>query len=707
MRVRIALAAGLALLAIALLATLSRAPLEVIRSNQPAAESIEPHIAGIAAGKARVCQEDELVPAGTSAIDLSARTDTMGPALTVRVLSGGRVISEGSRAAGWRGPGLTVRVATIAHTVPHATVCFTTGTLLEMLGMRGEKTARAVGLISDGRRVAGRMKIRYLRRNPGSWFSTARSVARRMGLGHAPGGAWGALLPALAMIAAAVLTAWLLLRELAGDGLGALPGRWGALPTPALVCMAVAFLSAASWSLISPLFQVNDEEAHFAYVQQLAEARQLPHASLTQLFSIEEETAMRDLHFNDLRLDGISHTIGARNQQARLTRELNADPARRGTGNAGVAASEPPLYYALETVPYAAGWWGSILARMELMRLFSALLGAGSALLVYLFLRELLPGARWLWAVGGLAAALAPLLGTMSGAINPDALLATVAAACFYLLARGFRRGLTRRLAVAIGAVIALGLLTKLNFIGLAPGALLGLLLLSARAARSAGVAVYRRLALVLLVLAAPIAAYAVLAVVRDPVGLERLWSTIPTPFPRRPGSVGELSYVWQAYLPPLPGMSRIFPGVSVWREVWFPELLGYYGWDDIYFSDRVNELALIPALGIAALCARALIVSRGALRARVAEIAVYATMAAGLLVVIAISSYEVYPGGAMEYRLGRYMLPLLALAAAGVALAARGVGRRWGAVAGTLMVLLILAHDVFSQLLVIARYYG
>ena len=43
---------------------------------------------------------------------------------------------------------------------------------------------------------------------------------------------------------------------------------------------------------------------------------------------------------------------------------------------------------------------------------------------------------------------------------------------------------------------------------------------------------------------------------------------------------------------------------------------------------------------------------------------------------------------------------------AAILALAARGAGRRWGPAAGTLIVLLILAHDIFSQLLVVGRYY-
>jgi hypothetical protein len=38
--------------------------------------------------------------------------------------------------------------------------------------------------------------------------------------------------------------------------------------------------------------------------------------------------------------------------------------------------------------------------------------------------------------------------------------------------------------------------------------------------------------------------------------------------------------------------------------------------------------------------------------------------------------------------------------------LSARGAGRRWGPAAGTLIVVLLLAHNIFSQLQVISRFY-
>ena len=48
------------------------------------------------------------------------------------------------------------------------------------------------------------------------------------------------------------------------------------IPTPGWICALVALLSALTWSLIVPLFQVPDEQAHVAYAQHLAEVAAPP-----------------------------------------------------------------------------------------------------------------------------------------------------------------------------------------------------------------------------------------------------------------------------------------------------------------------------------------------------------------------------------------------------------------------------------------------
>jgi 4-amino-4-deoxy-L-arabinose transferase-like glycosyltransferase len=457
------------------------------------------------------------------------------------------------------------------------------------------------------------------------------------------------------------------------------------------------------WSLISPPFQITDEPSHFAYVQHLATTGTLP-TSAKEAFSSSETEALIALKYLQVRELPQNHTIATAAEQAQLERALST-PASSVSQDAGVATEQPPLYYALETIPYNLG--GTVLARLALMRLLSALMAGITALFAFLFLREALPGVRWAWMVGGLGVALFPLLGFMSGAVNPDAMLYAVSAALFFALARAFRLGLTPARAAAIGAVVAIGVLTKLNFIGLLPGAALALAILVRRAVRVSRVEAYRALGLALGVAASPVAIYLAISALAGhfreidigPTGLNFLTAN---------GSIfAKLSYLWELYLPALPGMPVYFHGMSTTRQLWFDGLVGRYGWLDTFFPAWVYNVALIPAALIAGLCVRELVRRRRALVERVAELAVYIAMAAGVMALVGASDYLAYPKSIGAYVEPRYLLPMLVLFGAVLALAARGAGRRWGPAMGALLVLVILGHDIFSQLLVISRYYG
>ncbi len=481
-----------------------------------------------------------------------------------------------------------------------------------------------------------------------------------------------------------------------------LRGALRGIPATAWICALIASLNAVCWSVISPPFQVVDEPSHFAYVQRLAETGRLP-SSAGESFPAAEEVALHDLHFARVANHPAVNTI-AEAEQRKLERDLALPYSRTGSGDAGNAASQPPLYYALKTIPYIVASGGTVLDRLALMRLLSTLMGGLTALFAYLFLREALPGTPWAWTVGGLGVAVAPLLGVMSGAVNPDALLFAVSAALFYCLARGFRRGITPRLAIAIGAVLAAGFLTKLTFLALLPGAILGLLALCVRAAGTSRRTAYRCLGLALAVGGCPILLYTLVNALSGREAVGAVAGAVA--LNKKSGSLlRELSYVWQLYLPRLPGMSSYFRGFLTTRVYWFNELVGDYGWLDTMFPRWVYDAALIPAGLIAVLFARALLISRDALRSRLIEALVYMAMSLGVLLVIGVDDYiNRVPG---EYVEPRYLLPMLALWGAVPALAARGAGRRWGPVAGVLIVTLALAHDIFSQLLVISRYYG
>lgn len=476
------------------------------------------------------------------------------------------------------------------------------------------------------------------------------------------------------------------------------------VPLAAWGCAIAAFLNAACWSVISPPFEVPDEPSHFAYVQHLAETGGLPSVTGEQ-FSPSEMVALRDLRHSSVRGAPQNHTISSPAEQRTLESDL-AQTTSSESEEAGIATSQPPLYYAMEAIPYRLAG-GTVLDRLTLMRLLSAAMAGFTGLFAFLFVRESLPSVRWAWVVGGLGVALFPLLGLMSGSVNPDALLFAVAAALFFALARAFRLGLTPRRGAAIGALIAIGVFTKLNFIGLIPGAAIGLLILALRAARASRRAAIGSLGLACAIAVGPALLYVAIHSLSERPGTVTVTGS-GLALISAPGSLFDKgAYIWDLYMPALPGMPNYFPHISTTRQLWFDGLVGRYGWLDTFFPGWVYDFALLPAGLVAGLCIREVIRSFGTLRRRGAELAVYLALCLGTITLVGASDYLSSPRNMGAYIEPRYMLPLLALFGGVLALAARGAGQRWGRAIGALLVCLILAHNIFSQLLVVARYYG
>jgi hypothetical protein len=707
--VRITLATSLALTAAAVGAVLSHAPLTVAGSDS----ATGPTAYTVSRGGISLCERYGTVPGGTSAIRVSLGAN-VGPRVAVRVTSGSRVVAHGARSAGWGADAtVTVPVTRVPHTITNAVICTTLGPAAEPVELEGTPVKASV---AGGGFQGLKLHMEYLRPGRGSWWPLASSIATRMGYGRAPSGAWVALLALAIMLAVVALACWTVLGAAMIDGNAPartlararsalhLPAVLRRIPRAAWTCALIAFLNAACWSFITPPFQVPDEPSHFAYTQQLAEARRMP-TSHSALFSPEERVVLRDLHQSAVREHPGTIPISSPAEQRQLQEGLAMHLPRYGIGAAGVATSEPPLYYLLETIPYELGSGGTLLDQLQLMRLLSALMGALTAFFVFLFVREALPAVPWAWTAGGMCVALAPLLAFMSGADNPDAMLFAVSAALFYCLARAFRRGLTRRLAVAIGSLAAVGFLTKINFVGLAPGVALGLAALAVRA-KGHRRAAFASAALALALAASPVYLYLLANLLSRHAGLGVASHAFASASAQSAFIPNEASYIWQFYLPRLPGMTDRFPGLSTTR-LWFDRSVGLYGWLDTSFPVWVENIALLPAGLTALLCARALVLGRASLRERLAELGTYAVMAMGLMALIAAISYINMNTSGVGYTQPRYLLPLVPLVAAAVALAVRGSGRRWGPAAGALVVMLVLAHDIFSQLLVVARFYA
>jgi 4-amino-4-deoxy-L-arabinose transferase-like glycosyltransferase len=468
----------------------------------------------------------------------------------------------------------------------------------------------------------------------------------------------------------------------------------GRVPVAGWVCAAIACVSGICWAATTPTYWAPDEIAGIGYVQYIAENGDIPRTGTGGDFSEEQFAVPFSVQGRPLWLE---------TENRNLFRRLDSDLERTRRGQAYYLANYPPLYYALDAIPYRIAYGANFLDRVFAMRLLSALLGALTVLFVFMFLRELLPSTPWAWTVGGLAVAFQPMFGFMSGAIHNDNLLYACSAALLFLVARAFRRGLDLRLGIAIGVTIAAGLLTKQTILGLLPGVALGLALIVFRTPRGARRPVVMGASLATGVGLLPWGAWLVIG----NLVLDRATSDTGgiTAVNDMATLSGQLSYLWQALLPRLPFMSDFFHWYVPY-EIYFQGFLGRFGWAEYTFPLTFYRVALVLFGLLGVLVARELWHRRDALRARWAEALTYVVMFGGLLLVIEVAAYRYLLSAGQYFEQGRYLLPMLGLYGAFVALAARGAGRKWGPAVGAFLVVLAMGHSLFAMILTIDRFY-
>jgi hypothetical protein len=671
------------------------------------------------------CQNDEVLPKDTASVELSLiATSGLSPRVRVQASKDGRVLTQGTSPAGWTGETLAIPVRSVPRTALGVRLCISVGKGGNVQLVGTKKDTRTYD--TSPPTTQDQIKVAYVRPGSESWWAYAPTVLHRMGLGRAWSGSWIVLVILALMIAPGAIAIRQLLRAQtrgppAADDEDVEPPQGMAararaslrrVPRTAWVCALIALLNAGAWSFLTPPFQAPDELDHFAYVQLLAETGKPP-SKPSFGFSEEERVALAQLkqqgHLATSHI-GVWSTA----EQQSLERLLDARPSRAGSGAAGTAAAQPPLYYALETIPYSIARGGSLLERMTLMRLLSALLAAVTAFFAYLFVREALPGVRWAWTVAGLATALQPMLGYISGSINADALLFPTSAALLYCIARGFRRELTPALAVAIGAAVAIGVLTKLTFAALLPAVAIALVGMAIRQEPDSKLRALRLPGIAVGVALVPILFEAWLSATawdRDRLGGPITGATAFGSASGKGGSLlDKLNYVWQFYLPRLPGTADTLPGEWSTRDGWAYSFVGQFGYTGSKPPRWVLEPVLLAAVAAIALSVRALIQGQEKLRARALEFAVYGLMVVGIAVGIAVAAYgaeqSLRQGGGYLFQ-ARYFFPLAALMAGVVALAARGAGRRVGPAIGAAIVMLVLAHNLLSQVTALAHWYG
>ncbi|MDQ3680168.1 MAG: DUF2142 domain-containing protein [Actinomycetota bacterium] len=485
--------------------------------------------------------------------------------------------------------------------------------------------------------------------------------------------------------------------------------RW--MPKAGWACACIAVVNAAFWASVIPPFQTPDEPFHVGYAQYLAETGRMPDLSVitkpTSLYRPSEEysTVLSAMPFS---VEGKPSWSSRRDSELRL--RLGDPLSRREETAAGGAVRYSPLYYGLEAVPARVGARLNALDRLYVMRLASALLAGITVGFVFLFLRELLRTTPWAWTLGALTVAFQPVFGFMSGGVNNDSLLYAAGAALMYLLARAFRLGLDVRLGVAVGAASAVGFLAKPTMLAVLPGAALGLLMIILRTepdrrSRALWGAVAAGSAFAL-----PSLGWFVLesTVLNRPLSATT-GALSSASLNAQPTIRGQLSYLWQYFLPRLPVMKDIFkryPEYPVW-EVYIQGFIGRFGYFQYGFPLWANQLGLAILLGVAAAAAVALRRARHIVRGRLAELGCYAAMALGLVLLSGVGGYRMRLALGFNFEQPRYLFPVLALYGAVVALAARAGGRRWAPSVGAFLLVLAMGHSLFAMLLTIGRYYA
>jgi hypothetical protein len=226
-KVAITLAVGIVLIGAVSAAALTRSPPRVARVGVPTGDTRAAPL-GKVLGDIVICQPGETLPAGTSGVRIGMWA-FYGAKMHVRVYSGSRILTEGSRGPNWTGTSVTVPVKPIAHGASGVTVCIGVGPNSQPLLLLGASAPQGAGgstvtldvnsptpaaAARSHAKLDGKIGIEYLSAGHGSWWSRISSVAAHMGLGRSYSGTWIAFLVAALMAAVGVLAVRLTLRVL-------------------------------------------------------------------------------------------------------------------------------------------------------------------------------------------------------------------------------------------------------------------------------------------------------------------------------------------------------------------------------------------------------------------------------------------------------------------------------------------------------------
>jgi hypothetical protein len=662
----------------------------------------------------RLCVPELDVPSGTGRVQVAMAWPEPGrPAVnaTLQMEDGTRraTLPEADLPpAGWPvGVDLAFPDLRVEGESEAARLCLTPeGGPISLGGTAGLLIGRPPGTL-DGEPLTGRITIRYLPpdRDEASLVSRLGDAVRRAALFRPPGvGTWLyagiflALIPGLWLVSLRLLAT-----RVAGTG---------SARSAALAIVAVAILNAAAWALITPPWNGPDEPDHFAYAQTLVELGNTPDKQPSDKASFSSRhTAALDAT-STYSVVGLIDTRPPwlRADEERFRRTMDEDPRSEedGGGYLFSTSSHLPGYYGLTGLAYLLADSGSTFTELAAMRLLTALLAGVTALCGFLTVRELSPRREWLAVAAGLLLAFHPMASFMSGVVNNDAGVNAAAALLIFLLIRGLRRGLSVRLALGLGATLALLPAMKATGTALYPAAAVGILGMMWRRRGRADVAAYGALA------GAALAALILRRVVTDALAAPSVSAGATAGGASVGGAVDRvldapstyLSYTWQMFLPRLPFMNDLH--VQRWPafDVFIEGGWAAFGWLTVRFPMWVYVVIVAVSLTMAALCVTA-VVRHGHVARRLGwEISVLGMALAGVIAGVE-AAYVTGEARAVPAEQGRYiftaLVPLAAIAVGG-ALAFR---ERVAPIVAAGLATAVIGLAYASQVLALSRFFA
>lgn len=481
------------------------------------------------------------------------------------------------------------------------------------------------------------------------------------------------------------------------------------IPRALIFIMAAAALQSLGWTIALPAFQGPDENAHFAYVQHLAETGSIPSASTGAApYSSELQKSLTTLNLSPLIGNLSARPAWSAADLAlwhRVERHLRSGARANGTGPNPIAKN-PPLYYALMAIPYRAFLWLPLLKRLMVLRLFNALCYLATVALTWMLAGEIFGRARFKQTLAAGVVALEPQLAFMSAVINADNLLIALSTASLLGDVRLVRHGPSLRRVALASLLTAATILTHGRGLVMLPVLAVAMVASWIRHRPSLRESLQGSGIAMALVAAAGLIDY----VVEHSSGGGSLYGGQVSALNSASFNLRQfLSFVYQFFFPRLTSLQpRIGPAYG-YRQVFINTFYATFGSLEVTFKPRVYDLLqVLSALGLVGFYT-ACVVRWRALRHHWATVLVMLSLLVTLLVFLMYVSYQslLGNGGSDPLIVGRYLLPMVGLFGLGIAFTVGSLPRRAAAVVGALILSFGVLLAVGGVAITAARFYA